>query len=361
MSYFSLEHEVTSEVALGSAPLPASAQKTNPVKPPAAAAAKPTSPAQPAAAAPPQQKESAVNDLLGLSTPAPAAVSAAPASSSGGGGLVDLFGLDTGPTPAANPVHAAALPPNASAPSIPALAQTVPAQGAAAAAPSNGQLLMEAAKEAAPAAAASTGPKSNTDIMALFDNFVSPPAPAAAAPAAQPPQMGMSMGGQQTAFGQPAFGQLPAQSQPAFGGQSQAAFGQPSQPAFGQPQSQMMGGLGGASMFPSPTQPMAPPANSAGGGFPNLMSGAGGFPASQPAFGGVQSQPAFGGLPAQSQAPPSFPAQFPPMGNPPPPGSQNAFASLTPQLAGLNFGGPSQPTNPTPAGQPSSFAANLWN
>ena len=89
-----------------------------------------------------------MNDLLGLSTPAPApapvAAAGAPVSSSGG--LVDLFGLDTGPSP----VHNAALPPNASAPSIPSLAAAQPTP--AAPPPSNGQLLMEAAKEASPAA-----------------------------------------------------------------------------------------------------------------------------------------------------------------------------------------------------------------
>mgnify|MGYP001802581793 CR=1 FL=1 len=257
---------------------------------------------------------------------------------------MDLFGLDTGPSP----VHNAALPPNASAPSIPSLAAAQPTP--AAPPPSNGQLLMEAAKEASPAATTGGGPKSNTDIMALFDSFVSPPAAPAAPAAAQPPQppasMSMSMGGgRQPAFGQPqpAFGQVPPQSQTAFGHhQPHAAFGQ--QPQMGGLGS--MGGLGGSSMFPSPTQPQA---QAGGGGFPNLMSGGGGFPPQQP-------QPAFGG-----QGTGGFPAQFPPMtAQPPPPGRQNAFASLTPQLAGLNFGG-SQPANPTPAAQPSSFAANLWN
>lgn len=313
------------KVALGTAPLPSGATRTNaPVRPPVspaqAKAPAPQSPNQSSAAAqnPPAQSPSAVNDLLGLSTPAPG-----PAAVAASGGVADLLGLDSGGGAATSPVHAASLPPNASAPAFAALGGGAPASPTQTQPPppaaTNEALLLEASATSPAAATSPAGPKSNTDILALFGSSAS---------AQPPPAMNMNMAPSQQSVSMMSS-QQPAQMMPAQ-------------------QSAMMGGAYPPQMGAGYTSPSQPFPNIMAQGFPPQSQGYGGQPAA--AFGGGYAG-APGGFPAQAfPAQQQLPAQTA--------AANAAFAGLTPQLGGMSLGGAS--AAPAPTAQTNSFATNLW-
>ena len=275
--------------ALGSAPLPASAKAAQPIQKPNQAAA----PAQPPA---PPKKESAMDDLLGLSAPPPVAAAAIPPSASAP--VVDLLGLNSAPQP----------PP-------PVAAQTAPSQQPnppPAPAPTNEALLLEASVASAAATPSAAGPKSNTDILALFGSGASSTATS------------------------------PMNNLPPMGAPPQAAgFG----PIVAAPQPQQ-------AMFPGQQHQHFPAAwpqtnHAAPASFPNLFSAQ---PQPNPVFGAFVA-PANPGFPQHHQpaAQPQHHQQHQPTTN------ANAFAGLG-QLGGLSLGGQSN----TAASAANTLANNLW-